>query len=62
MSKEWKNTFRVGKFKVAMTYQHGGGIRAVWDPFLPTRLSKKQWRQYCAGRDALVAEVACAFR
>jgi hypothetical protein len=59
---EWKSTFRVGVYKVKMTYRHGDllGISTEWEPHLPARLSKEEWKQYRAGREALFAEVAKA--
>lgn len=61
MSKEWKNTFVVGRHKVEMTYSNRDGMRTVWNPE-PARgsLSKEDLAQYRSGRDALLEEVAKA--
>jgi hypothetical protein len=56
---EWKNTFRVGNYTCAMTYDEEG-IWAEWTPEVPPALSDQGWAEYRAGRDALMGEVAAA--
>ncbi|MCW5751361.1 MAG: hypothetical protein KIT07_01470 [Anaerolineales bacterium] len=33
-------------------------LSAEWVPDMPKRLTKKEWRQYRAGRDSVIAEAA----
>jgi hypothetical protein len=40
-----------------MSYANGELI-AEWSPHAPPKLSKKMLRQYCAGRDALLMQIA----
>jgi hypothetical protein len=61
MTAEWKNTFRVGRYKVEMTYRHGNAaVKTRWEPYMPTRLSRKELQQYRDGRHALFEEVGKA--
>lgn len=58
-------TFRVGKRTCTITMQRPvrGAVSHMvveWSPAVPRRLSKRELRQYRAGRDALVAEAAAA--
>ena len=65
-SKPWMSTtFRVGKRTVTLAMErpergdYGMELEHVeWRPSMPKRLTKKEWRQYRAGRDAMVAEAA----
>ncbi len=57
-AREWKNTFRVGVYTCEMTYSTHAGMNAKWKPDLPRRFSEQQQREYRAGRNALMAEVA----
>ncbi len=57
------STFRVGSRIVTMTlpaFRPGevSHITTEWEPDLPRWLSKREWNQYRAGRDAAVAELA----
>jgi hypothetical protein len=69
-----RSSWRVGRCTVTMT-QHlelipgsFGTLRVEWAPAMPRKLSKAEWRQYRAGRDAhhqriadiTGAAVACA--
>lgn len=58
-------TFPVGKWWVTLTFRHPPAalsgapteiMTAEWFPRLPPSLSRKEWRQYRAGRDAAIAE------
>jgi hypothetical protein len=51
------NAFRVGRYLCEMSYANGELI-AEWSPRVPPKLSKKMLRQYCAGRDALLMQIA----
>ena len=55
-------TWRVGKRKVTATVPQvraGQVLHAAmeWDPDIPRRLSRREWQQYRAGRDAAFAEL-----
>jgi hypothetical protein len=52
--------FRVGRrYQCAMSIDaSGGALTCAWSPEIPTRLSKRELRDYRRGRDALVAELA----
>ncbi len=55
-------TWRVGKRKVIMTApQIRNGQVAMttieWLPTMPSKLSRREWRQYRAGRDKAFAEL-----
>lgn len=52
-----KSEFKVGSFTCELTVSRGG-MHAAWSPRMPTKLSKKEVRQYRAGRDALIAKYA----
>ena len=52
------NTFKVGAFTCEMTITAQTQINAEWSPKIPTELTPKEWAQYRAGRNALVAEFA----
>jgi hypothetical protein len=52
-----KSEFKVGRYTCELTVSMGG-MNAAWSPHMPAKLSKKQLRQYCAGRDALLAKYA----
>ncbi len=57
-------TWRVGKRKVTMTapkLRNGQVAMATieWLPTMPRKLSRREWREYRAGRDAAFAEL-CA--
>lgn len=55
---KWENTIKVGRYLCRLTFTHDAGLASEWDPHLPSGLSKSEWKQYRAGRDALLAEVA----
>ncbi len=55
-------TWRVGKRKVTMTAPQvrAGQVASAaieWHPDVPRKLSRREWRQYRAGRDAAFAEL-----
>ena len=55
-------TWRVGKRRVIMTapkLRNGQVAMATieWLPTMPRKLSRREWRQYRAGRDAAFAEL-----
>ncbi len=55
-------TWRVGKRKVTMTapkLRNGEVTMATieWHPDMPRRLSRREWNQYRAGRDAAFADL-----
>ena len=55
-------TWRVGKRKVTVTVPQmrtGQVLHAAfeWHPSMPRRLSRREWREYRAGRDAAFAEL-----
>ena len=55
-------TWRVGKRRVTVTVPQvpaGQVLHAAfeWDPNMPRRLSRREWKQYRAGRDAAFAEL-----
>ena len=55
-------TWRVGRRKVTVTVpqiQTGQVLHAAfeWHPDTPRRLSRREWEQYRAGRDAAFAEL-----
>lgn len=53
------SSFRVGKrFVCTLTFEDGA-MNAEWSP-MPRRLRLREWRDYRAGRDAFLAEVAKA--
>lgn len=59
----WTRTFRVGKFKVVMSFPkpergRAGAIVMEWSPYTPKRLTPAELEQYRQGRDAAVAELA----
>ena len=53
-----RSTWRVGARSVTLVQDVSiipgaiGQLRAEWEPNPPRRLSKQEWRQYRAGRDA----------
>jgi len=56
-------SFRVGHRTVTWTIPNpapGSVSHSVveWEPDLPRRLSKREWRQYRSGRDAIYAELS----
>lgn len=55
-------SWSVGKYRVTMTIpRSGSGLLAAtveWEPYLPKRLTDAELRQYRAGRDAALAEMA----
>jgi hypothetical protein len=53
------NTFRVGRSTVEMTFSDGR-LATIWSPYMPkpSSLSREEMKQYRAGRDALIAEIA----
>ncbi len=51
-------TFKVGKYTCEMSYHSDGDLYAVWSPDLPRQLSKRELRQYRAGRNAFLIEEA----
>lgn len=56
-------SFRVGRRTVTMTFPtpERGGVCALvieWSPHPPTRLSRREWEQYRAGRGAAVADLS----
>jgi hypothetical protein len=52
--------FPVGRYVCEMTWAAAGGLRCKWSPDVPARrsLSKKEVREYRAGRDVFVQEIA----
>ena len=57
-------TWRVGKRRVSMTVPRprSGQVATAameWHPDMPRRLSRREWEQYRAGRDAAFADL-CA--
>ncbi len=55
-------TFRVGKRKVTLSVpqiRSGQVLYATieWHPDMPRRLSRREWKQYRAGRDAAFADL-----
>jgi hypothetical protein len=54
--------FSVGRFTCEMSWSPGGGLRCEWSPDVssPRSLSKKEVREYRAGRDVFLQEVASA--
>ena len=55
-------TWRVGRRKVTVTVpqvRSGQVLHAAfeWDPNMPRRLSRREWKQYRKGRDAAFAEL-----
>ena len=57
------STFKVGKYTVILTIPRptiGATISMAceWEPTIPQRLSKREWREYRAGRDAAFAELS----
>jgi hypothetical protein len=55
-------TFRVGKRKVTLTISNPKNVAtlhmaAEWEPDVPRRLSKREWKQYREGRDKVFAEL-----
>ena len=55
-------TFSVGKRRVTLTIPQTnvGGVlhmAAEWEPDVPRRLSKREWKQYREGRDKVFAEL-----
>jgi len=58
-------SFKVGRRSVTLSVPRPKAgapvaLAAEWSPDLPRRLSKREWREYRAGRDALVADIAKA--
>jgi hypothetical protein len=54
-------TFPVGKFTCKMTFQRGG-LDVAWTPDTPKgELDEAAMKQYRAGRDALLQEVAVEY-
>ena len=51
--------FRVGDFICEMFWRDGG-LRCEWLPNVPNakKFSKKEWKQYRAGRNAWMAELS----
>ncbi len=59
---EMTRTWRVGKRRVTMTAPklrngHVSFAAMEWEPDVPTKLSKRQMKQYREGRDAAFAEL-----
>ncbi len=55
-------TWRVGKRRVTMTapkLRNGQVAMATieWSPTMPSKLSRREWKQYRTGRDAAFAEL-----
>ena len=55
-------TWRVGRWKVTATVPQVrvGQVASAaieWDPDVPRKLSRREWREYRAGRDAAFAEL-----
>ena len=55
-------TWRVGRRKVTMTVPQtrSGQVATAaieWHPDMPRRLSRREWKQYRAGRDAAFADL-----
>jgi hypothetical protein len=52
--------FPVGQYVCEMSWSAAGGLRCGWSPDVPPlrSLSKKEAREYRAGRDAFMQEVA----
>ena len=62
-----RTTFRVGsRFRCTLAIDPSslvagpaiGALNAQWQPSLPKRLSKAEWREYRAGRDSFIRLVA----
>lgn len=56
-------TFSVGKRRVTLTIPKpltGAAVAMVceWEPTQPRKLSRREWREYRAGRNAAVAELS----
>ena len=58
------HTFKVGtKYtcEMTMTFGAGGGvINALWDPYRPKRMTKREDRDYVRGRQELMTKFADA--
>ena len=54
------STFTVGRFTCEMSWSPTSGIKCEWSPDIPApkSLSKKEVREYRAGRDLFFQEVA----
>ena len=52
--------FPVGSFLCEMSWTTAGSLRCEWSPDVPAprSLSKKEVREYRAGRDAFLQEIA----
>ena len=52
--------FSVGDFLVEMSWSPASGLRCEWSPDFPAlgSFGKKEMREYRAGRDAFLQEVA----
>jgi hypothetical protein len=52
--------FNVGKFVCEMSWSPGSGLKCEWSPDVPApkSLNKKEMREYRAGRDLFVQEIA----
>ncbi len=52
--------FLVGRYVCEMTWSTASGLRCEWSPDvpLPKSLGKKEMREYRAGRDAFMQELA----
>ena len=55
-------TFKVGKRRVTVTIpnpRQGGVVSMIceWQPDTPQRLSRREWREYRAGRDDALREL-----
>ena len=52
--------FLVGRYVCEMSWSNAGGLRCEWSPDVPApkSLGKKEMREYRAGRDAFVQEIA----
>jgi hypothetical protein len=62
-----RESFTVGRYRCTMTaspdlIERGAlsQMNAEWQPDLPRRLSKSEWRQYRAGRDRFYARLGAA--
>ncbi|WOH70647.1 hypothetical protein RX330_20330 [Bradyrhizobium sp. NDS-1] len=50
--------FSVGRYVCEMSWSQFGYIKCEWSPEVPTALGKQEIREYRAGRDSFVQNVA----
>jgi hypothetical protein len=49
--------FKVGRFTCELALRPDRQLEAKWTPDVPRKLSKKEWQQYRAGRDAFLKKL-----